>query len=277
MIENTSLLTKINHHGKQLYYKKHGNPAGAPIVFVHGLGGRSEYYDPLISSLALAKTYSIHQFDLEGHGQSPPSTLSALTISSLADDVGSIFSLAGISSASPAILVGWSMGSIITALFTINNPGLVHKLILLGPPPCPLPAAGQNASLARAAVVRGRGMSAVADTVATAATSSLTRSKKPAVYTAARSTLLSQDPEGYARACSALANESKPLDLGRLTCQTLIITGDEDRVSPPAICSAIASSIPNCRPPVVLKDVGHWHVFEDIDGVSRAIQTFLKP
>ena len=167
------------------------------------------------------------------------------------------------------------MGSIIATLFTTKNPGLVHKLILLGPPPCPLPTAGQNATLARAAVVRSRGMSAFADTVATAATSSLTRSKKPAVYTAALSTLLSQDPEGYARACTALANESKPLDLEKLTCQTLIITGDEDKVSPPATCSAIASSIPNCEPPVVLKDVGHWHVPEDIDGVSRSIRAFL--
>ncbi|KAM5475669.1 hypothetical protein MauCBS54593_001361 [Microsporum audouinii] len=275
MIGNSSSLTRINDEGKQLYYKKHGNPAGPPIVFLHGLGGTSEYYDPLISSLGLTKTYSIHQLDLEGHGLSPPSALSTPSISSFVDDVKCIFSLAGISTASPAILIGSSMGSIIATVFAIQNPGLVHKLILLGPPPCPLPAAGRNATHARAAVVRGRGMSAVADTVATAATSTFTKTGKPAAYMAVRSTLSSQNPECYARACTALANETGSLDLGSLTCQTLIITGDEDRVSPPSTCSVIASSIPNCKAPVVLKEVGHWHVFEDIDGVSRSIRAFL--
>ncbi|KAF3491179.1 alpha/beta hydrolase fold protein [Arthroderma uncinatum] len=276
MTKNSGFLTRINEAGKHLYYKKHGNPTGPPIVLVHGLGGTSEYYDPLISSLKLAETYSIHQFDLEGHGRSPSSAESILSMSSFADDVKSIFSLAGISPSTPATLIGSSMGCIIATLFAVQNPGLVRKLILLGPAPCPLPPAGRSATHARATVVRSRGMSTIADTVATAATSSLTKTKKPAVYSTIRSMLLGQDPECYAKACTALADETKPLDLGSLTCRTCIITGDEDRVSPPAVCSQLAASIPNCQPPVVLKDVGHWHVFEDIDGVSKAIRPFLR-
>ncbi|KAK2820020.1 hypothetical protein FQN49_007799 [Arthroderma sp. PD_2] len=275
MIKNNHPLTRINEDGKQLYYKTHGNPTGPPIVFIHGLGGTLEYFDALISSLTLAKTHSIHQFDLEGHGRSPPSTESTLSISTLADDVKGIFSLAGISAASPAILVGSSMGCTIATLFSINNPELVSKLVLLGPPPCPFPPAGRHATHARAAVVRSRGMSAIADTVATAATSSLTRAKKPAAYATICSTLLSQDPECYARTCTALANETKGMDTERITCPTLIITGDEDRISPPAACSLLATTIPNCQSAVVLKEVGHWHVFEDIEGVSKAVRPFL--
>jgi hypothetical protein len=69
-------LTNIS--SKLLYYSHQGDESGSPIVFVHGLGGTSEYYGPLISALSLAQPHSLHIFDLEGHGLSPASAASAL-------------------------------------------------------------------------------------------------------------------------------------------------------------------------------------------------------
>lgn len=60
-----------------------------------------------------------------------------------------------------------------------------------------------------------------------------------------------------------------------LSCQTLIVTGKEDRLSPPSLCTTYCQRISQYLPPVVLKAVGHWHLFEDPHGVSDATCEFL--
>merc|ERR1712093_699561 len=96
-------------------------------------------------------------------------------------------------------------------------------------------AASTN-SHARAHIVRTQGMSAVAETIVAAGLSSRTKSRSPMAVTATRLSLLGQDPEGYAKACSALANATTKLDFASIKPQTLIITGTEDKVSPPKLC-----------------------------------------
>ncbi|KAL1967839.1 hypothetical protein VTN77DRAFT_2528 [Rasamsonia byssochlamydoides] len=264
-------LTQIN--GKALYYQTRGS--GSPIVFIHGLGGSSEHYTPLISALSLDKSHTVHLLDLEGHGLSPTSALSALSIESFAADIKGVFDHAGITSSSGATLVGHSMGCLIALHFVLQNPGLVKKLILLGPPPNPLPEAASKGSIARAALVREKGMAAVVDAVATAATSEATKSNNPVAMAAVRLSLLSQDPEAYAKACQALAGATTAFPLDKVDSQTLVVTGDEDKVSPPAVAAKYASTIPNSQEAVVLEGVGHWHIFEDVQGVANAVKSFI--
>ncbi|KAK5161633.1 hypothetical protein LTR04_003990 [Oleoguttula sp. CCFEE 6159] len=264
-------LTNIN--GKQLNYKSLGPKGGSPVVFVHGLGGTMEYWTPLISSLSLAQSHALHLFDLEGHGLSPTSPLSTLSITSFASDVKGVFKYANISPG--ATLVAHSLGCLVALSFVLANPGLVGKLILIGPPPSPLPEAASKGSHARAATARTRGMSAVVDAVATAGTSEHTKKNNPVALTAVRLSLLGQNPESYAKACSALAGATHPLDMSKVDVESLIVTGDEDKVSPPSMCEDMAKAIRKCRDVVVLKNTGHWHVFEDVVGVADAVRKFL--
>lgn len=118
-------------------------------------------------------------------------------------------------------------------------------------------------------------MSAIVDAVATAGTSEHTKKHNPVGLAAVRLSLLGQDPEGYAKGCTALAGATNALDVGKIEAETLIITGSDDGVSPPALCEKYAESIKRCRGPVVLKGVGHWHVFEDVAGVASAVKDFL--
>ncbi|KAF7957673.1 hypothetical protein EAE96_003246 [Botrytis aclada] len=62
-------LTTIN--SKKLYYRHAGEANGPPIIFIHGLGGSSEFYTPLVNALGLEKSHSLHFMDLEGHGSLP--------------------------------------------------------------------------------------------------------------------------------------------------------------------------------------------------------------
>lgn len=260
--------------GKPVSYNKLGfGPEN--IVFVHGLGGTKDYWTPLVSTLALPDRATIHLYDFEGHGQTPTHPLSPLTVSSMANDLWGVFKAAGASKATPAALVAHSFGCLVALKFTLDNPGLVKELILIGPPPSPLPDAGAQASLARAALVRARGIAAVVDAVVAAGTSDASKRNSPVAVAAVRMSLLGQNPEAYAKACHALAGSSTTtLGVEAVVAPTLIITGADDKVSPPAVCEQYNAKINGSRL-VVLPEVGHWHVLEDVNGVAKAVNEFL--
>jgi pimeloyl-ACP methyl ester carboxylesterase len=263
-------LTSIN--SKHLYYQHAGVQNGSPVVFVHGLGGTSEFYSPLITALGLDKTHSLHLLDLEGHGLSPTSAASTISISSYASDFAA---LAHHAKFSGATVIAHSMGCLVALTLALKHPELVSKLVLIGPPPNPLPEAGQNGSIARGALVRSSGMAGVVDAVVTTGTSAMSKAENPLAIAAIRMSLLGQDPEGYAKGCTALAGATQTLPVQNLKAQTLIVTGDEDKVSPPQVCEKYSSEIKDAKVHV-LPQVGHWHNFEDIAGVGKAVGPFLQ-
>ncbi|KAE8446431.1 hypothetical protein EG329_012036 [Mollisiaceae sp. DMI_Dod_QoI] len=263
-------LTSLN--SKHLYYRHTGLASGPPIIFIHGLGGSSEFYTPLITTLGLEKSHSLHLLDLEGHGLSPTSAASTISISSYASDFHALAQHAKIPTG--ATIVAHSMGCLVALTLTTKYPELASKLILLGPPPSPVPEAGRNGSIARAATVRAQGMTAVVDAVITAGTSARSKTDNLVGITAARLSLLGQDSEGYAKGCTALAGSIEAIPVSQIKAKTLIVTGDEDKVSPPGICEKYGSEIKGANV-VVLPQVGHWHVLEDLSAVAKAIGPFL--
>jgi pimeloyl-ACP methyl ester carboxylesterase len=259
---------------KLINVKKVGNGV-EKIVFVHGLGGTAEYYTPLIEAAGLKDNYTCYLYDLEGHGLTPTKSSSVVTMDSFAEDLAGIFAHAGITSG--GILVGHSLGCLIAMTFAVRNPSLVKKLILTGPGASPFPAAASEATYKRAAAVRAQGMlaSGVIDAVSNAGTSAKTKLSRPVSYAAVRSSLLSNIPEGYAKACMALAgSKDTEIEIEKLTMETLIITGDEDKVSPVELVKKMQSRMKNAKVETV-NEVGHWHIYEDAEAVARAVKAFL--
>lgn len=115
-------------------------------------------------------------------------------------------------------------------------------------------------------------MLAVVDGVASAGTSA--RTKSTLGLTATRLSLLGTEPESYAKACTALA-ACERIHVESVPCKTLIVTGDEDKVSPHALCASYAERIPQSLGPVVIPNIGHWHLFEDANEVANVIRGFL--
>ncbi|KAI1739804.1 hypothetical protein F4680DRAFT_459072 [Xylaria scruposa] len=264
----TAGLTVIN--GKPISYQKMGS-GSENIVFVHGLGGTKEYWTPLISTLSLDDSATLHLYDFEGHGLSPTHPLSQLTIESLAADLASVFQTAEISASAPATLIAQSAGCLIAMKFTLENPDLVKKLVLMSPPPTPLPKASSDFFLFLATLARKKGMAAVTDAAVDEVLSSFTKQKNPLAIAATRLSLLGQDPEAYAKACHAFAGASTHLEAERLDVDTLIITGQDDKATMPAILEQYKNGIRRARL-VVLENVGLWPVFEDVAGVARAVR-----
>ncbi|KAJ5537687.1 hypothetical protein N7494_007166 [Penicillium frequentans] len=258
-------LTSID--GKNLFYQRLGAQNGPPVFFIHGLGGSTSYFYPLVQKLQ--STHSLHLLDLEGHGLSPTSALSTVSIASFAEDCYKIFQVAKVHE--PAIVIAHSMGSLVALKLALNHPEAVSKLILMGPPPNPLPEAGVNGSLSRASLVRNKGMTAVVDAIVQAGTSAYVQQHNALAIAAVRGSLLGQDAEGYAKACAALAGSaSDVLDLSSLKAPVSFITGEDDKVSPPSLCKAYSEATGGGNVEV-LNNVGHWHLFEDTDRTVKAV------
>lgn len=264
-------LTMIGN--KPLHVKQLGNQNGQPAIFIHGLGGTIDYWTPLVASAKLSTSHNCLLFDLEGHGLSPTTPLSKLSITSFADDLKSLSSHYSIQNG--LTVVAHSIGCLIALKLAQDNPGLVAKLVLLGPPPSPLSLEARREFHAAAALVRTEGMGAVVDVVSIAGTSQKTQSSNHLALSTVRLSLLGQSAEGYAKACSALAEATTGLDLESVDAKTLIINGAEDKVSTAEVCDGYRKALPNAELVEVLEDVGHWHVFEDLEGVSRAVGGFL--
>ncbi|KAF4828972.1 hypotheticall protein [Colletotrichum tropicale] len=269
-IQGRSGLTTIN--SKPLNYQRTGT-GKQNIVFVHGLGSSKEYWTPLTMTLDLKDAFTAHVFDFEGHGLSPTHPLSTITFESLVADLLGIFEVAGVSAQSPAILVGHSMGSIISAKFAIEHPSLVKKLVLMGPPPFPLPGMIAKALSTTISKVRSEGMDIILKSPS--GLSDHTIKTNPLAAAAVRLGFLGQDPEGYAKATSALANAAEGLALEKLAIETLLISGQYEAVSPEIREKAYVEKISNAKQ-IVLPDMGHWHVYEDVQGVAQSLQDFLQ-
>jgi pimeloyl-ACP methyl ester carboxylesterase len=226
--------------------------AGDALVMLHGLGGTSNVWSPLMRQLV--PRFRVIRPDLPGSGRSPAPM--PLTLQSLADGVVRACGVLGVGRAHFA---GHSMGTIVCKHIAVQHPALVQSLALFGPV-LALPDAGRQAMQARAAKVRAEGMAGVADAILQAATSSDTRANQPVAAALVRELLMRQDPEGYARNCEALAG-AQPADVAQLRCRTLLVTGDEDPIAPPSSVRALGGMIEGARV-VVFNRCGHWTPIE---------------
>jgi pimeloyl-ACP methyl ester carboxylesterase len=107
-------------------------------------------------------------------------------------------------------------------------------------------------------------MMGVVDAIIQSGLSTSVQQNNPLAVAVVRISLLSQDAEGYAKACAALAGSGdEALDVESLRIPVSFITGEEDTVSPPALCRKYFKATGG-EPVEVLKSVGHWHFFEDV-------------
>jgi len=237
-------------------------------VLIHGLGGATTFYQPQVA--ALAETHTVLRYDLSGHGRSP--FTGPASIDNWVEELRALLDAEGIEQTA---LVAHSMGTLIANTFAAKYPEKVTKVALLGPVRAQADAA-KTATRARAVTVREAGMSAVADTIVGAALSQETQASRPLTVALVRELLLGQDPQGYASACEALAAAVEP-DFAKIEAPVLLITGDEDKVSPVSVNDDLYAIFPNAQK-YVLAGVGHWHSLEDPATVTTQLQEFLtKP
>ena len=244
---------------------------GPVVVCVHGLGGSSNTWTPLMPALA---RHRVVRIDLPGSGRSQRAE-GALTIARYVEVIQSACARLRIERAH---FLGHSMGTIVCQHLAVTAPKLVRSLSLFGPLITP-PDAARTAIRARAAKARGEGaagMHEITLALINSALSADTRERQPLAVAFVRESLMRQDGEAYARSCEALA-DAQPAAVARIEAPVLLITGDEDGVAPPSAVRAMAERLHACRNPrvVVLPRCGHWTPVERPDECRRELSEFL--
>lgn len=242
---------------------------GPAVVCLHGLGGTSNTWTPLLRAL---RGYRIVRIDLPGSGRSGSAT-DALSIEQMVQRVAAVCRRLEIASAH---LVGHSMGTIVCQHLALRTPALVKSLALFGPLACPPEAARPNIR-ARGEKARSGGavaMAEIADAIVQGATAASTRETMPVVVALVRESVMRQDAQGYARSCDALA-AAESAALEDIRVPVLLVTGDEDGVAPPPNVREMARRLPQARVEVFAR-CGHWITFERPAECAQQLQAFLR-
>lgn len=244
---------------------------GEAVVCLHGLGGSSNTWTPLMPALT---GYRVIRPDLPGSGRSG-SAGGELSIEKLAACVATICQRLDVSRAH---VLGHSMGTIVAQHLAVAQPRLVRSLSLFGPLIAPPDTARANIK-ARGEKARSegaRGMHEIALSLVQAALSADTRQRQPVATAFVRESLMRQDPEGYARNCAALA-ATVPAAVEKIEAPVLLVTGDEDGVAPPQAVRALAERLTGAKSvrTVVLSRCGHWTPVERAEECARELRQFL--
>lgn len=82
-------------------------------------------------------------------------------------------------------------------------------------------------------------------------------------------------PEAYIRQQQAIMarSDSRP-GLSAIACPTLVLVGDDDRLTPPELSREMAAAIPGARL-VVVPDSGHLSTMEQPEAVNRALTEWM--
>ena len=244
---------------------------GDAVVCVHGLGGSSNTFTPL---MAVLTRHRVLRVDLPGSARSQQAE-GALSIDAFASAVQAACARLGITHAH---FVGHSMGTIVCQHLAVDAPKLVRSLALFGPLIAP-PDAARTALRARAAKARSEGAAGMHDITAAlinGALSADTRQRQPLAVAFVRESLMRQEAAAYARSCDALA-DATAVRVEAITAPVLLVTGDEDSVAPPQAVRAMAERLHAARSTrvVVLPRCGHWTPIERAAECQAELRDFL--
>lgn len=239
-----------------LFAAQRGND-GPVLLYIHGAGGSHEHWGFQIQGLAdVARQYAV---DLPGHGRSAGS--GAADVTTYAALVPAF--LAGIG-ASRAVLAGHSMGGTIALQAALDIPQQVAGLILLGSsarmPVAPALLAGLSDDPQSAIDVFTQnlyGPAAPPDMVAATAEA----------YQQLDAQLLRND----LLACNAFDARQQ---LGRIACPTLVLCGEEDRMTPLKFSVSLSTGLPNARMQS-FPGAGHMLMLEAPAQVNAAMRAFI--
>ena len=233
--------------GRRLAYTVDG-PEDAPVLVLgSSVGSTGTMWEPQVE--ALSRGHRVVRYDHRGHGDSRPATPPR----SLADLGGDVVALLDALAAARASLAGLSLGGMVAMWVAAHHPDRVDRVALV----CTAAALGPREFwLQRAAAVREAGMASIAGGVLARWFTPGYPLRHPDVVARLRAEFEAVDPEAYAGCCESIADMDLREDLPRITAPTLVLAGEDDPATPPALAEDIATRIPGARLAVV-PDAAH--------------------
>ncbi|HEX2785204.1 MAG TPA: alpha/beta hydrolase [Ilumatobacteraceae bacterium] len=116
------------HQSIGLTWTRDGSPSATKVLMLHGLSGISTSYDEVVEQLGVEA--DVFRIDLRGHGRSDHAAGTYSVPFYAADVVAFIEEVIS----EPVVLVGHSLGGVITHHITASHPGLVRSALCEDPP-----------------------------------------------------------------------------------------------------------------------------------------------
>jgi pimeloyl-ACP methyl ester carboxylesterase len=246
---------------KDLYYQAYQaeDPQRKPVVLIHGAGGEGLSWPSQLRRLA---GYRVFAPDLPGHGKSRGSGLQRVPAYGQAlENWISALELPRF------FLVGHSLGGAIALWFALQHPELLSGLVLISTG-AQLPV---NLSLIENLASPDSYPAAVDDicrwSFSPETPSRIVDSVRKQILSI-RSSVLEAD----FRACDAYDLSSR---LGEVSVPSLVLVGEEDKMTPVRFAEGLSEGIPGAELQVV-KGAGHMLPLERSDEVAEILRSYFE-
>ena len=260
----------INVNGVTLCIEDSEEKEKKPMLFFHGLTANKE------SMYIVAHMFSDMRrticVDTRGHGESThPANYS------LADHAKDVHALIDELNLGAVDIMGCSMGSYISLAAAEYRSEDIDHLVLL----CTKPF-GTTSSIERIAKERGLDMCTLTDEqlmqIAMScafAPSSLEKLKTGELKFSTARGGVALTPEEVDAESRSLADFDNSKEYDKVTCKTLVISGEYDGINPPDLGKQVADGIQGAEY-VMVKDAGHMIPLEKTDEFIKIVSEFLN-
>jgi 3-oxoadipate enol-lactonase len=244
-------------------------PADAPaLVFLHGIGGAARAFDPQLTHFA--PRYRCLSWDMPGYGASKP--LPAMSIATLADAARRFLT---VTRATRPILVGHSIGGMITQQLLANDPQVARAVVLAQTSPAFGKSDGdwQRSFIAArlGPLDRGATMAELAPSLVAELAGD---DADPAGLDLARACMAAVPEASYRGAMTALLGFDLRAALPKIAVPVLLLSGARDSNAPAAMMAKTATFIPGARY-TELAGTGHLANLERPVAFNAALDDFL--
>ncbi len=262
-------LKSIATSNRQLSVRDEGQ--GDVLLFVHGFPLDHSMWNAQVDHFA--PTHRCLAVDLAGFGKSDISS-GTLTMGEMADDLALL--LATLQISSPVTLCGLSMGGYVAWQFWKRYPAFLSALILCDTRAIADTPEGREGRLKTADRVEAEGPSFLAEEMLPKLYSKKTQTARPELIQATRTLIESNSAAGIAAAARGMAARPDVTSwLPEIEVPALLITGEDDAISPPSEMAGIATAIPDAEH-VVIPNAGHMAPQEQPEATNAAIARFLE-
>ena len=241
--------------------------AGSDLVVLHSLLADRHAFDPVLP--ALAASHRVTLINLPGFHGSQPAMLALMDAYIAAIEDG--FDEFGI--AKDAVLIGNGFGGTVALAFALAHPERIAKLVL-SDAAAGFPPEGRKAFAVMAEKVAESGLGSIAEIAAKRVFSPAYLAAHPEKIEERKAVLLAIEPQAFQAACKILQEADLTPLLHRLQVPTLVLCGEFDQATPPALNKAIADKVKGARY-VELPGCGHCPPLEQPEQFIAAIREFV--
>ena len=239
------------------------------VVLIHAVGHDLTYWDRQIEALSVS--YNVVAFDLPGHGLSATSS-SGWSFAYAANVVAELITKV---SGSPVHLVGVSFGGMIAQVTVITRPATLFAALRSSAQRQAFLMRCVEGMRARAALIRSHGMTAVVESSLQRWFTQDTREHRPDITDRLTKTLLADDASTQAAIWDIISGLDLDDSLSEIRCPTLVLVGEQDPSTPPAVASRLAGAKSEGSSLIVIPEASHIVNVEAPRAVNTALLRFL--